>query len=80
MQGVDVIPDNCYYKDMKSTLNNITVRTRLPEHNMPENMRIENEGQLLEFLEKREKHTSGKYYAAQQVREHFDKKNARALA
>ena len=63
---------------MKSTLNNITVRTRLPEHNMPENMRIENEEQLLEFLKKRSEHNSGNYYTIQQVREHFDKKNAQA--
>ena len=65
---------------MESTLNNITVRTRLPEHNMPENMCIENEKQLLEFLEKRTKRTSEKYYTIEQVREHFDRKNARALA
>lgn len=47
---------------------------------MPENMRIENEEQLLEFLEKRERNTSGKYYTIRQVREYFDRKNARALA
>lgn len=65
---------------MKSTLNNITVRTRLPEHNMPENMRIGDEEQLLEFLRKRNQHNSGSYYTISQVREHFDRKNARVAA
>ena len=60
--------------------NNITVRTKLPEKNLLENMQLNSEQDLLNLLRKRILDDTQNEYTTKQVRGHFNSNHVRAIA